>query len=124
MANGQFKRSLNSFYGTDSLLSLTNIAEMAMFNIKLIIHNDFHLEDEPVSRIGPFNQSLDSLYNTDSPLSVSNIAETANGQFKRSLDSFYVSCSPLSLTNTAEMAMFNIKLTIINDFHVEEEPVS
>ena len=29
---GQFKQSLDSFYVTDSLLSVTNIAQMAMFN--------------------------------------------------------------------------------------------
>ena len=28
---GQFKQSLDSFYVTDSLLSVTNIAQMAMF---------------------------------------------------------------------------------------------
>ena len=27
----QFKQSLDSFYGTDSALSVTNIAQMAMF---------------------------------------------------------------------------------------------
>ena len=31
--NGQFKQSLNSFYGTDSPLSVTNIAEMSMYYI-------------------------------------------------------------------------------------------
>ena len=45
MATGQFKRSLNSFYGTDSPLSVTNIAEMAMFYIKLTSLNDFRLEE-------------------------------------------------------------------------------
>ena len=30
-ATGQFKQSLDSFYVTDSPLSVTNIAEMAMF---------------------------------------------------------------------------------------------
>ena len=29
--NGQFKQSLDSFYVTDSHLSVTNIAQMAMF---------------------------------------------------------------------------------------------
>ena len=28
---GQFKKSLDSFYVTDSLLSVTNVAQMAMF---------------------------------------------------------------------------------------------
>ena len=31
---GQFKQSLDSFYVTDSPLSLTNIVEMAMFYMK------------------------------------------------------------------------------------------
>ena len=73
---------IDSFYVTDSPLSVTNIAKMAMFYIKLTIRTDFPLEDEPVSRIGQFKQSLDSLYVTDSPLSVTNIAEMATGQFK------------------------------------------
>ena len=30
--NGQFKQSLDSFYVTDSPLSVTSIAEMAMFH--------------------------------------------------------------------------------------------
>ena len=37
----QFKQSLDSFYVTDSPLSVTNIAEMAMFYIKLTSLNDF-----------------------------------------------------------------------------------
>ena len=39
---------------------------MAMFYIKLTIHNDFLLDEDPVSRTGQFKQSLDSLYVTDS----------------------------------------------------------
>ena len=70
---------------------------MAMFYIKMTILNDFHLDDEPVSR---------------------------TGQFKQCLDSFYVTDSPLSVTNIAEMAMFYIKITILNDFSLEEVPVS
>ena len=31
---GQFKQSLDSFYVTDSPLSVTNIAQMAMFYLK------------------------------------------------------------------------------------------
>ena len=46
------------------------------------------------------------------------------GQFKLSLDSFYVTESPLSVTNIAEMAMFYIKMTILNDFSLEEVPVT
>ena len=60
MATGQFKRSLNSFYGTDSPLSVTNIAEMSMFYIKLTSHNDFPLEEGPISPNGQFKQNLDS----------------------------------------------------------------
>ena len=74
---GQFKQSLDSFYVTDSPLSVTNIAEMAMFYIKMTILNDFPLDDEPVSRTGQFKQSLDSFYVTESLLGVTNIAEMA-----------------------------------------------
>ena len=38
---GQFKQSLDSFYVTNSPLSVTNISEMAMFYIKLTSLNDF-----------------------------------------------------------------------------------
>ena len=38
--------------------------------------------------------------------------------------SLYVTDSPLSVTNIAEMAMFYIKLTSLNDFHLEEGPIS
>ena len=38
---GQFKQRIDSFYVTDSPLSVTNIAEMAMFYIKMTILNDF-----------------------------------------------------------------------------------
>ena len=74
---GQFKQSLDSFYVTDSPLSVTNIAQMAMFYIKLTILNDFPLEEGPISPTGQFKQSLDSFYVTDSALSVTNIAEMA-----------------------------------------------
>ena len=77
---GQFKQSLDSFYLTDSLLSVTNIAKMAMFSIKLTSLNDFPLEEGPICLT----------------------------QFKQSIDSFYVTNSPLSGTNIAEMAMFYI----------------
>ena len=80
-----------------SPLSVTNIAEMAMFYIKMTILNDISLEEGPVS---------------------------PTGQFKQSLDSFYVTDSPLSVTNIAQMAMFYIKMTILNDFPLEDEPVS
>ena len=49
---GQFKQSLDSFYVTDSLLSVTNIAKMAMFSIKLTSLNDFPLEEGPISTTG------------------------------------------------------------------------
>ena len=94
---GQFKLSLDSLYVTDSPLSVTNIAEMAMFYLKLTSLEDFPLEDGPIS---------------------------PTGQFKQSLDSFYVTDSPLSVTNIAEMAMFYIKLTSLDDFPLEEGPIS
>ena len=40
---GQFKQNLDSFYVTDSPLSVTNIEEMAMFYIEMTILNEFHL---------------------------------------------------------------------------------
>ena len=63
---GQFKQSLDSFYVTDSPLSVTNIAQMA---IKLTSLNDFSLQEVPTG------QSLDSFYVTDSPLRITIIAE-------------------------------------------------
>ena len=92
MAIGQLKRSLKSFYVTDSPLNVTNIAEMAMFYIKLTSLNHFPLEEGSISLTG---QSLDNLSVTDSPLRV---------------------------TNIAQMAMFYIKLTSLNDFPLEEVP--
>ena len=74
---GQFKLSLDSLYVTDSPLSVTNIAEMAMFYLKLTSLEDFPLEDGPISPTGQFKQSLDSFYVADSPLSVTNIAQMA-----------------------------------------------
>ena len=59
---GQFKQSLDSFYVTDSPLSVTNIAQMAMFPINLTTLNDFPLEDVPISPTGLFKQSLGSFY--------------------------------------------------------------
>ena len=46
------------------------------------------------------------------------------GQFKQSLDSFYVTDSPLNVTNKAQMAMLHIKMTSLNDVHLEEVPLS
>ena len=94
---GQFKLSLDSFYVTESPLSVTNIEEMAMFYVKLTSLEDFPLEDAPIS---------------------------PTVQFKQSLDSFYVTGSSLSVTNIAEMAMFYIKLTSLDDFPLEEGPIS
>ena len=51
---GQLKLSLDSFYVTDSPLSVTNIAEMAMFYIKLTSLNDFPVEEVPVCPTGEF----------------------------------------------------------------------
>ena len=38
---GEFKQSLDSFYGTDSPLSVTNIAEIGIVLFKLTSRNDF-----------------------------------------------------------------------------------
>ena len=65
--NGQFQQSLDSLYVTDSPLSVTNKAEMAMFYINLTSLNDFPLEEGPISPTGQFKQSLDCFYVTDSP---------------------------------------------------------
>ena len=70
--SGQFKQS---FYVTDSSLSVTNTSEMAMFCIKRTILSDFTQEEGPISPTDQFKESLDSFYVTDSPLSVTNIAE-------------------------------------------------
>ena len=93
-ATGQ---SLDSFYVTESPLSVTNIAEMAMFYVKLTSLEDFPLEDGPIS---------------------------PTGQFKQSFDSFYFTDSPLSVTNIAEMPMFSTKLTSFDDFPLVDWPIS
>ena len=74
---GQFKQSLDSFYVTDNPLSVANIAQMAMFYIKLTGLHHFSLEEGPISPTGQFKQSLDSFYFTDSHLSVTNITQMA-----------------------------------------------
>ena len=51
---GQFKQSIDSFYVTDSSLCVTNIAQMAMFYIKLTTVNDFPVQEVPVSPTGQF----------------------------------------------------------------------
>ena len=129
---GQFKLSLDSFYVTESPLSVTNIEEMAMFYVKLTSLEDFPLEDAPISPTVQFKQSLDSFYVQDSPLSVTNIAMfyikltslddfsledgpiSPTGQFKQSLDSFYVTDSPLCVTNCTNGNVL-FKLTSVND---------
>ena len=74
MPTGQ---SLDSYCVTDSPLSVTNIAEMAMFYIKMTILNDFSLEEVLVTPTSQFKESLGCFYDTDSPLSVTNIAQMA-----------------------------------------------
>ena len=39
---GEFEQSLDSFYVTDSPLSVTNIAEMALFNLNWPVLMIFH----------------------------------------------------------------------------------
>ena len=75
-----------------------------MFYIKLTSLNDFPLQEGPISPM-------------EEPVSRTN-------QFKQSLDSLYVTDSPLSVTNIAEMAMFYIKLTSLDDFPLEDGPIS
>ena len=68
---GEFKQSLDSFYDTDSQLSVTNIAEIALFYLNWSVLMIFPLEEGPVS------PTLDSFYDTDSLLCVTKIAEMA-----------------------------------------------
>ena len=49
---GQFEQSHDSFYVTDSPLSVANIAEMAMLYIKLTSFNDFPRKEWPISPTG------------------------------------------------------------------------
>ena len=74
---GEFKQSLDSFYVTDSPLSVTNIAEMALFYSNWPAFMNFPLDERPVSQTSEFKQCFDSFYVKDSPLSVTNIAEMA-----------------------------------------------
>ena len=73
---GEFKQSLDSFYVTDSPLSVTDIAEMAMFYLNWPVMI-LPVEEGPVSQTCEFKQIRDCFYDTDSPLSVTNIAEMA-----------------------------------------------
>ena len=52
-------QNIDSFYVTESPLSVTNIAQMAMFYIKLTSLHEFPLEDGPISPTRHFKQSLD-----------------------------------------------------------------
>ena len=72
-----FKECFDSFYVTDSPLSLTNIAKMALFYLNWPVLMIFPLEEGPVSQTCEFKQILDSFYDIDSPLCVTNIAEMA-----------------------------------------------
>ena len=53
---GQSKQSLHRFYVTESPISVTNIAEMAMFYINPTSLDD--LEDGSISPTGQFKQVL------------------------------------------------------------------
>ena len=55
---GQFKQSLDRFYVTDSPLSVTHIAEMAMFYIKLTSLNDFPLRMGQLVQLVSLNKVL------------------------------------------------------------------
>ena len=46
----EFKQILDSFYDTDSLLCVTNIAEMAMFYSNWPAFMNFSLDERPVSQ--------------------------------------------------------------------------
>ena len=61
---GEFKQSLDSFYVTDSPLSVTNIVEMAMFYSNWPTFMNFQLDERPVSQISEFKQCFDSFYDT------------------------------------------------------------
>ena len=71
---GEFKQSLDSFYVTDSHLSVTSIAEMALFYSNWPAFMNFRLDEGPVSQTSEFKQCFDIFYVTDS---VTNIAEMA-----------------------------------------------
>ena len=50
----EFKQSLDSFYVTDSPLSVINIAEMALFYLNWPVLMTFPLQEGPVSPNGHF----------------------------------------------------------------------
>ena len=74
---GEFKQSHDSFYVTDSPLSVTNISEMALFYSNWPAFMNFLLDEGPVSQTSEIKQCFDSFHVTDSRLSVTNIAEMA-----------------------------------------------
>ena len=74
---GEFKKSLDSFYVTDSHLSVTNIAKMALFYLNWPVLMILPLEEGTVCQTCEFKQIRDCFYDTDSPLSVTNLAEMA-----------------------------------------------
>ena len=74
---GEFKQSLDRFYVTVSPLSVTNIAEIALFYLNWPVLMILPLEEGPVSQICEFKIIRDCFYVTDSPLSVINITEMA-----------------------------------------------
>ena len=65
---GEF--TLDSFYVTDSPLSVTKIADMALFYLNWPVLMILTLEDGSVSQTSEFKQIRDCFYDTDSPLSV------------------------------------------------------
>ena len=55
---GDFKQSLDSFYDTDSLLCVTNIAEMAMFYLNWLILMIFPYRKGQLVQIVSLNKVL------------------------------------------------------------------
>ena len=56
----EFKQIRDCFYGTDSPLSVTNIAEMALFYSNWPAFMNFPLDEGPVSQTIEFKQCFDS----------------------------------------------------------------
>ena len=52
LEEGPVSPTLDSFYDTDSLLCVTNIAEMAMFYLNWPVLMIFPLQEGPVSQMG------------------------------------------------------------------------
>ena len=55
---GQFKQSPDSFYVTDSPLSVTSILQTAMFYTKMTSLNDFPIEEGPIVQMVSLNKVL------------------------------------------------------------------